>query len=105
MTPLKAVSKWRESTVLAPAERAKHHARRYGFTLEVTLVSGGIAHGPKGDRVVATAGQYVVSAGRFTVLERMEWPVVASDTRGVESTIDVAKQWAETQADKLAGHA
>jgi hypothetical protein len=39
------------------------------------------------------------------VLERMEWPVVASDTRALESTIDVAKQWAETQADKLAGHA
>jgi hypothetical protein len=106
MTPLKAASRWRELEFLATTERAKYRTSRYGMTLEVTLVTGGIARGPQGARVVATVGHSVVRLGYPTTIEldRREWGGVdASDIGMVEDAIADAKQWAVIQANRLVG--
>lgn len=86
---------WRESTALLVAERQRLHARRGRMNLEVSLRSAGF--------VLAVVSHIVQPEGREETLADMRWTVVLSDARVVAAAIDVAKQWAENEADRLAG--
>jgi hypothetical protein len=86
---------WRETSALLVGERQRFHARRGGLNLEVSLRSAGF--------VLAVVSHVMQPEGRHETLSDYRWPLTMSDTPVVESTIAVAKQWCETQANNIVG--